>query len=86
MAAMERLISALQTQGAEQDACSWRQLAQVWSQGEDGQVGRGQPAGMPWMLRMLEQRGCGNSWEGSPLISFPAWKARASKVPRIGHN
>nr|CAI9700406.1 unnamed protein product [Rangifer tarandus platyrhynchus] len=30
---MERLISALQTQGAEQDACSWRQLAQVWSQG-----------------------------------------------------
>lgn len=39
VAAMEMLISALQTQGAEQDACSWRQLAQVWSQGEDGQVG-----------------------------------------------
>lgn len=43
VAAMERLISALQTQGAEQDACSWRQLAQVWSQGEDGQVGQGWP-------------------------------------------
>ena len=41
VAVMEMLISALQTQGAEQDACAWPQLAQVWSRGEDGQVGLG---------------------------------------------
>lgn len=33
--------SALQTRGAERDTCSWPQLAQVWSRGEDGQVGPG---------------------------------------------
>lgn len=52
MAAMEMLISALQTQGAERDTCSWQQLAQVWSQVEDGQVGLGWQA---WKQRMLEQ-------------------------------
>lgn len=52
VAAMEMLISALQTQGAERDTCSWQQLAQVWSQVEDGQVGLGWQA---WKQRMLEQ-------------------------------